>query len=182
MIITIDIEDELYHALQKALPSELQSVEKFLGDMLSTPEIRDAFMNLNNPGLSEVYEDFLDSFDRTHNAIESTKTKDSPFNEFGLRHSITYLNSIQDEIPFWELEKQAEFADQLTSSGHFYENPDFLVQLVAREAIRKDFKNWNTTSIGNLAYIALHASNPEISKVTKEILEEYKDYVRNKLK
>jgi hypothetical protein len=39
---------------------------------------------------------------------------------------------------------------------------------------------WNTTSVGNVAYVALHASNASIRRRCVEILDEYRHWITSK--
>ena len=72
-----------------------------------------------------------------------------------LNHSIETLDAIKNQIPFWPLEKQAQYADNICRVS--VNNPEMLSDLVPESF--SDLSQWNATSFGNLAYIALNTKS-----------------------
>ena len=67
-------------------------------------------------------------------------------------HGTKELEKVFQKIPFFPIEKQAEYADEVTRK--FVNDPE-KIGLFKPVSTR----GWNATSVGNLAYIALHSNN-----------------------
>lgn len=178
MKLTLYIKDNVYKTLSENLPKGYSSFKDLIQEAFDDERFLNVFLGMTNPGLSEIAEEIQHSTAKISIAVESLKPSDSPFNNFGLRHSIQYLNSIQNEIPFWEIDKQSEFADEICRQ-HF-NNPTFKKNIM--NADNPDFKSWNTTSVGNLAFVALATDDLELSRYCTNLLNDYKEYMQKKLK
>src|SRR5438034_1050351 len=78
----------------------------------------------------------------------------------GLNYSLSHLIAVKDEVSEMTLEEQARYADNVLR-GHLHD-PAFMEQQMADRDHQYD--RWNTTSVGNCAYIALHAPIEEHRK------------------
>ena len=95
----------------------------------------------------------------------------------GLNYPIEHLNNIKWLIVFSTRERQARYADNICRET--INNPRFVKEQMDSITDTNDqdlFKRFNTTSVGNLAFVALHAPKPYSSKA-EEILSNYKAYV-----
>lgn len=89
-----------------------------------------------------------------------------------LNHSLEKLDAIKNQIPFWPLEKQSEYADNICRVS--VNNPEMLSDLVPESFA--DLSKWNATSFGNLAYIALHTKSKFMRDYANGILSITKKY------
>jgi hypothetical protein len=135
-----------------------------------------------NKTLSEMFEsveqmhsfhtaiaDFTKSFRDDDSILFAQSTTDSEPSTFGLNHSLEHLGEIKDEIHLWEIEKQAEYVDAYTKENvESIRIPDPVGYV--------DFKYWNATSIGNLAYFGLNSPDEPTKKVAVELLTKYKNW------
>lgn len=93
----------------------------------------------------------------------------SDFNNCGLKHTIAHLEAMWEIIPLLPVEKQAEYADEVCVKN--VNNHAFLMkQIPLDENMIAQAVN-NTTGIGNVAYIALHAPIPQVREVCKKALD-----------
>ncbi len=95
----------------------------------------------------------------------------------GLNHSSEHLNKIRYEIPFWEREKQARYADEICKET--INDVEFIKDQMDGVANTNDlqlFQTFNTTSVGNLALLSLLGPEP-YNKKSEEILLNYIQYV-----
>jgi hypothetical protein len=99
---------------------------------------------------------FMDPIRRTFGAFDSS----------GLRHPTGYLESIRYKIPFWDIERQAQFVDR-TCKHMVDHNQTMMVSKSSYYAL-------TATSVGNLAYIALNHRDQDTSDLASEILREYR--------
>lgn len=97
------------------------------------------------------------------------------FNKNGLAHDLDHLDEMKDIIPFLPIEEQANYSDQICVQTC---NNITLEQIDGDH----DFEIFNTTSIGNLAYIALNSPNKDVREKAVEILGQYKEYAKSKNK
>lgn len=82
-----------------------------------------------------------------------------------LRFTPEYLAKMKSKILDIPIEQQAEFVDIVT-----YQRVKQGIQLVSASDVN-NITNWNTTSIGNMAYIALYHPNDQQRATAKYILE-----------
>jgi hypothetical protein len=92
----------------------------------------------------------------------------------GLNHSLRHLISIRNEIPYWNIERQAKYADK-TCMETVEEQGKWLKDN-GLETVRGMFDYWNTTSVGNMAYVALNHSDPKIRDMALMLLKNYQSY------
>lgn len=98
------------------------------------------------------------------------------FDANGLRHNIHYLNKIKNEIPFWQLHEQAEYADVITVKC-LKEWDGWEIGQFESFVSSTDVSNFNAVGIGNLAYIAINTLHPEIRQAAENKIIEVKDYL-----
>lgn len=81
--------------------------------------------------------------------------RSATFNKFGLRYDINTLNGLGKRIIFFPIEVMADFVDGVTftrsSAGEAMPDLTF-------KGLRDMYHLLNATSIGNLAYVALHSN------------------------
>ena len=93
----------------------------------------------------------------------------------GLNHSIRHLEEVKARIHEFPIEKQAEYADvicranatNLAFASNIGEGSD-------------QFDRWNTTAVGNSAYMALHAPTEELRRTYLGILQGYNEWARRR--
>ena len=83
-----------------------------------------------------------------------------------LRFTPEYLAKMKKNVLSLKLEEQAEFVDVVT-----YERVHAGIALVSASDA-KNLSNWNTTSVGNMAYIALYHPIPQQREIAKYILSQ----------
>lgn len=92
----------------------------------------------------------------------------------GINHSLEHLTTIQNRIHTLPIEEQAAYADIIcrnsTNNIEFCQKTDFK---------EEEFPIWNTTSVGNVAYIALNAPTQELKDKYREGLTKYCEWRRN---
>lgn len=92
----------------------------------------------------------------------------------GLKHSVKELEAVREEMPFKTLEEQAEYVDVVTKEIVDSGKTEILTPHI-RPVPPEDMSvldETNTTGIGNLAYIALHAPEKE-ARIAKKTLKNY---------
>ncbi len=96
------------------------------------------------------------------------------FDHFGLKYPVSHLCAIADQIPFWPIEKQAKYADTICVRM-VNENSEVLKSMITYHT--EDFSYWNTTTVGNLAYVVKHGHIEDTIKVKcLRLLKEYAEY------
>ena len=78
-------------------------------------------------------------------------------------------------MPYMSIQQQAKYVDSVTRGN--VQNPLFLEGLMDEISSLTDKElilNTNATGIGNLAYIALHASIAEVRAKASQVLARYK--------
>lgn len=106
------------------------------------------------------------------------------YDSHGLKYSIRFLDSIKDDIAFYSLTKQAEFADATTvknvKNDLFinYSAPELFDNVSIEKLIKEE--SFNATDVGNLAFLALNANKKEIRTRCMEILDNYKTLIKMK--
>jgi hypothetical protein len=91
---------------------------------------------------------------------------------YGLSHSIEELQRKQNSILDLPLEEQAQYADAICRN---FASDIVFHQQQLNGFGENNFHMWNTTSIGNIAYMSLHAPEP-YKQQYKKIFEEYKQW------
>lgn len=110
---------------------------------------------------------------------DSARRRMGRFDSHGLRHSKRYLEEVRYDIAFYSLSAQSFFADAVTVKN--VGNADFLSFSVAGlYSGSPRFEDFDATTVGNLAFIALNATSKAVRTRAMDILEGYKSYVRNK--
>lgn len=100
---------------------------------------------------------------------------------FGLKHSIEHLENIKYDIAFYSVGKQSEYAD--TVCIEHSKDIEFLKEQFKDIALNDPFtfQNMNSTSVGNMAYLSLHAPLEDVRDKASLILKNYRQYVFDKL-
>lgn len=81
------------------------------------------------------------------------------FDSNGLKHSINHLNRIKNEIKNWPINRQALYADAEVVKNC---NIPTFQQFAEQFKVDEDFmETYNATSIGNIAYMAIHSNSFE---------------------
>ena len=89
---------------------------------------------------------------------------------YGLTFTLEELVAMKDRIHELPLEQQALFVDAVCKSrARFLGFAQAQVPTPGREA----FHVWNTTSVGNMAYMALNAPTPELKETYRQSVERY---------
>lgn len=94
------------------------------------------------------------------------------FDSRGLRYSLGHLNAIQNKIIFYPIERQALYADQICVQ-HVAHGTEFLGGSLDDARFPM-----NTTTVGNIAYLALYSRDEELQARAKMILSEYRKWAR----
>lgn len=94
--------------------------------------------------------------------------------EFGLYHSLEHLEKIKYEIAFMPIEKQSRYADYVCITN--LDNPH-INEMVLSGISTEGLYEWNATSVGNAAFIALNSKDSNIRKFCLELLDIYKKFV-----
>ncbi len=109
--------------------------------------------------------------------LESLKLVSSAFpepakeyNDFGLRYPIEFLNQIGKNIIFLPLEHIADFVDGVCKNNMDEMEGDVLT-IKPEEITDVVIENWNATSIGNIAYVAIHAQQEKARAIAMQVLE-----------
>jgi hypothetical protein len=104
---------------------------------------------------------------------------------FGLFHSPTHLRSVWDKLQENNIEKNALYVDMIT---YWFCNSDFIWQSVCNETeismnVYMILSKLNTTSVGNIAYLALHLKNLEhrkhVQKLYNSIIKFKENFIMN---
>lgn len=98
---------------------------------------------------------------------------DYTFDKNGLRFSIEHLNSMNNKIFKLPIEKAAEYVDTFTyhDTGSHNEVLMLIDDSLANPWVTKYHKKYNTTSFGNLAFIALYANHEQLRKNARLLFE-----------
>jgi len=75
--------------------------------------------------------------------------------------------SIYKEMVYWSTQELSKYAEiDITHSN----------LMTKKDLKRTDFEKWNSSSVGNIAFIALHHSDETVRTRAKELLEEWKEW------
>jgi hypothetical protein len=102
--------------------------------------------------------------------IDALKRFLGQYDSNGLRFSSNHLEAIKNDIPYWPLERQAMYVDQICKNA-VDTGTDIMLP------IGNVSFPINTTGVGNAAYIALYSQYPQMRTKAKEILENYKIWI-----
>ncbi len=104
-------------------------------------------------------------------------THPTDFANFGLRHSLEDLAKAHKTIHLLPTEAQAEYADAVCRANvhekWVWEDLEVELRRPVNERLT-EMTCWNATSVGNLAYIALHAPNSNAQTNARKLLKEYR--------
>ncbi len=92
-------------------------------------------------------------------------------NPSGLNHSLAHLDEVKNKIPYMSITDQAKYADNVCMSNI---HEDWLEQKILDDVNSNQYHLWNTTSVGNMAYIALHHKKQNVKNIATKALEKYK--------
>ncbi|MCI0445547.1 hypothetical protein L0152_20325 [bacterium] len=98
------------------------------------------------------------------------------FDSTGLKYSMRELCEAREEIPFWPIDQQAKYADKVCVRT--VKDKDFLIEQFKDLDVDDHgaFQRYNTTAVGNMAYIALHSDSDTICRMATEWLTNLKQY------
>jgi len=92
---------------------------------------------------------------------------------YGIAAPLSTLTNVFEEIHLYSRKHQAMYADAICLRM-VARKPQRLKEMLKRtdkpEAL---FMHWNTTAVGNMAYISLHAKDPELQALADDILKKY---------
>lgn len=107
------------------------------------------------------------------------------FNSDGLRFTMEHLQDIGGAVCLLPLEYMAEYVDAITKN-HIDENDTEFINR-HRDSFKPEhhtpetFPNYNATSIGNIAYVALNCKDETLVKYCMDILDRYSDWYLTRL-
>jgi len=93
---------------------------------------------------------------------------------FGLNHTLEELDDVFQSIHLKSIEEQSEYVDGICKAMCL--NDEFVKDQMNSSRQKQSFELWNTTSVGNCAYMALHCNDENARKYYKDLLEQYKQY------
>jgi hypothetical protein len=99
----------------------------------------------------------------------------------GVKYSVRKLESITDIIPYFSLEEQAEYADIIcvkNAKNKNFLNHQFRFALPEEQGLF-GLDRMNTTAVGNMAFLALHAPDEKIRERCKRVLENYRNFLNS---
>ena len=97
---------------------------------------------------------------------------------FGLSHSLKELEDVRLQVWTLPIEEQAKYADGVCRAN--VNNIDFHErQLNDVRSVTPNYPMWNTTSVGNVAFLALNAPTESYRQKYQEMLEGYIEWNRN---
>jgi hypothetical protein len=99
--------------------------------------------------------------------IDALKRFFGQYDSNGLRFSTNQLEEIKNDIPYWPIERQAMYVDQICKNA-VDTGTDIMVSIGSVSF------PINTTGVGNAAYIALYSQYPQMRTTAKDILNNYK--------
>ncbi|MEL7222960.1 MAG: hypothetical protein AAGJ93_16680, partial [Bacteroidota bacterium] len=111
--------------------------------------------------------------------INTADEESFEFFEHGLKYDLDHLVEVFDEIPFWPIEKQAEYADLVCM--RMAVDPFQAVHVESQIRETSD-EGLNTTSIGNMAYVALNAPLESTRILAKRWLDAYRKHLESTTK
>lgn len=105
---------------------------------------------------------------------------ESNFDQNGLRYTLAYLNSVGGRIIRLPLELMADYVDAITKDAIDESDPVFvLTQILSIDVETLNMNRWNATSLGNMAYVALHCKIDGANKKAMDVLEKYFLYFKS---
>lgn len=139
---------------------------------LKRKHFNEAMINLRKEGSVKVIEDFRSFFGKLFN----TRNQVGEIERNCLNHDILHLNAMDHKIPYLSIDVQATYADNKLISG--LKNDPLL-----EESTLNGLAQWvdapyhiNATGIGNMAYVALNASDKGVRKAHVDFLNKYKGW------
>lgn len=97
----------------------------------------------------------------------------------GLNNSIEDLEEIKIKIFDYPVEEQARYADRVCMDN--CKDLEFLAKEFSDSNDDSWFENYNATSVGNLAYVALYAPEKRYKDVAKKQLDALTAYVKQNI-
>lgn len=95
------------------------------------------------------------------------------YDQYGLRYSTSHLKEIGNQIPFYTRAHQALYVDKVTRQ---YVNKWSAADLKI-EPNRWFVTGYNTTGIGNMAYVSLYHKDEDVRKIYDEALNNLAKYL-----
>jgi len=87
----------------------------------------------------------------------------------GLKYSSKQLRKAFDKIIYWPIEKQARYADKVCKDMV----RDRIETRTMLEGAFRHFPTFNTTSVGNIAYLARYSYDKRVKQQAFKILQDY---------
>lgn len=99
------------------------------------------------------------------------------FDYFGTRYDLEHLKEIGGNLILFPLEHIAEYVDGQTKRSVDIRDMEFLrLQILSTNVAKIDLSQANATSLGNIAYVALHSKSEEARAIAEQLLEKYYKY------
>ena len=92
------------------------------------------------------------------------------FDSRGLRYSVKHLESIEDQIGFWDILKQSRYRDRVCEMSVLHEMEQTFLDIHSKP----HFATFNATSVGNLAFVALYSLNAQYKGWALLVLTQYR--------
>jgi hypothetical protein len=91
----------------------------------------------------------------------------------GLAHSTAHLRDVADQIPYWSIERQSVYADAV--ARELSQNVAYCNEYAesVRNTQEVDFAKFNSTSVGNLAYMAKFSASTSMKVAAYDCLLKY---------
>jgi hypothetical protein len=117
--------------------------------------------------LEPIFPDQLETMKQAYIEHGIYKEPNAEFDGFGLRYDIEFLNKVNTNVCFLPVQLMANFHDNVTKNFH----KTFTIKNVGKFDIT-NYKNYNATSVGNVAYIYLNTNDNELRQRCYEWLTE----------
>jgi ATP-dependent phosphoenolpyruvate carboxykinase len=93
-----------------------------------------------------------------------------------LMHKPSHLVKMKDKIMELSLKEQAKYADAVCRE--MVKNKANFDNIILMEDSEVDFSDWNTTSIGNLAYIVEYSGQPHYKLSAAKLINRYRNFYK----
>lgn len=92
---------------------------------------------------------------------------------YGIAAPLGSLIDVFGEIHLYSRERQAKYADMIWLQMVARSPKRLKERLQAEDNPEALFTKWNTTAVGNMAYVSLNAKDPELRSLADDILTKY---------
>jgi hypothetical protein len=115
-------------------------------------------------------------------ARDKVKSPSKKFGSNGLRYNVSYLKKVFPTVTGWPINQQALFVDVVTYTH--CQDPSFIQNMVFEAHNffeNNNYQCFNTTAIGNLAFVAVNykgIDKENVKEVCVKFLENIKEYYK----